>query len=224
MDAQQLASYIDHTMLKAVATNDEIKILCDEAIKYEFATVCVNPCRVALAAELLKDAKSGVTTVIGFPLGAGTSKVKAFEAVDAIKNGADEIDMVINVGLLKSGDLDSVRDDIKTVKEACGNNILKVILETCLLTDDEIVTACNLCKEAGADFVKTSTGFSTGGATPEAVSLMRKTVGPDMGVKASGNVRTTEDAEKIIEVGASRIGASSGIAIVTGSAGDGSGY
>ena len=191
-------SYIDHTLLKADANEEQIYALIDEAKKYQFASVCVNPTWVKTAAELLKDSSVNVCTVIGFPLGASTSAVKAFEAKDAIANGADEIDMVINIGALKSRNLKLVEDDIKAVVEASGRRLVKVIIETCLLTDEEKVQACQLAKLAGADFVKTSTGFSTGGATIEDIELMRETVGPTMGVKASGGARTLEAAQAFI--------------------------
>ena len=207
---------IDHTLLKADATRDQIEKLCAEAKKYVFASVCVNPTWVKYSAELLAGTEVKVCTVIGFPLGASTSAVKAFETKDAIANGATEIDMVINIGALKNGEYDVVRDDIKAVVDAANGTLVKVIIETCLLTDEEKVKACELSVEAGADFVKTSTGFSTGGATAEDIALMRKTVGPDLGVKASGGVRNLEDMKKMIENGATRIGASSGVAIMEG--------
>ena len=216
MKSERLAEYIDHTLLKQTATPDQIIKLCAEAKEHHFKTVCVNPDWVPLAARELKKSGVGITTVIGFPLGVNTPETKAFEAKEALANGATEIDMVINLGRLRGGDIKSVREDIQTVKKACGQRILKVILETCLLSDQEIVAACQLVMEAGADFVKTSTGFSSGGATSHAVGLMRKTVGHNFGVKASGDVRSREDAEAIIKAGANRIGTSSGIAIVTG--------
>ncbi len=209
-------SYIDHTLLKADANKEQILFLIDEAKKYEFAGVCVNPTWVKTAAEFLKDSAVKVCTVIGFPLGASTSAVKAFEAKDAIANGADEIDMVINIGALKSRNLKLVEDDIKAVVEASGSKLVKVIIETCLLTDEEKVEACQLAKLVGADFVKTSTGFSTGGATVENIELMREAVGPTMGVKASGGARTLEAAQDFIKAGATRIGTSSGVAIMKG--------
>ncbi|MEK5643650.1 deoxyribose-phosphate aldolase [Paenibacillus rhizosphaerae] len=212
-----LAGMIDHTLLKADATRAEISKLIDEAKKYEFASVCVNPTWVKFAAEQLKDSKVKVCTVIGFPLGATTSAVKAFEAKDAIAGGATEVDMVINIGALKDGEDDFVEADIKAVVDAAaGKALVKVIIETCLLTDEEKERASRLAVKAGADFVKTSTGFSTGGATPEDVRLMRQTVGPNIGVKASGGVRSLEDMNKMIEAGASRIGASSGVKIMEG--------
>ena len=209
-------SYIDHTLLKADANKEQILALIDEAKKYEFASVCVNPTWVKTAAELLKDSSVKVCTVIGFPLGATTSAVKAFEAKDAIANGADEVDMVINIGWVKDGRYDLVEEEIRCIKAACGDKILKVIIETCLLTDEEKGEACQLAKLAGADFVKTSTGFSTGGATIEDIELMRETVGPTMGVKASGGARTLEAAQAFIKAGATRIGTSSGVAIMKG--------
>lgn len=214
---KSIASYIDHTLLKQDATKSQIEVLCQEAAKYEFASICVNPTWVSFAAEQLKDSPVKVCTVIGFPLGASTSDTKAFETKDAIAKGATEIDMVLNVGALKSGLTEDVKQDIAAVVEAAkGKAIVKVILETCLLTKDEIVLASQLSKDAGADFVKTSTGFSTGGATPEDVALMFKTVGADLEVKASGGVRSVEDFNKMVEAGATRIGASSGVAIMQG--------
>ncbi len=213
---QNYAAMIDHTLLKADATRPQIEKICEEAKKYVFASVCVNPTWVKYSAELLAGTDVKVCTVIGFPLGASTSAVKAFETKDAIANGAGEIDMVINIGALKNGEYDVVRDDIKAVVEAANGTLVKVIIETCLLTDEEKVKACELSVEAGADFVKTSTGFSTGGATAEDIALMRKTVGPDLGVKASGGVRNLEDMQKMIDNGATRIGASSGVAIMEG--------
>lgn len=217
----KLNKYIDHTILKPETTQEQVEKILSEAKEYDFASVCVNPTWVSLAAESLKDTDVKVCTVIGFPLGANTSAVKAFETKDAIANGADEIDMVINIGALKAGNDALVLDDIKAVVDASGDKLVKVIIETCLLTDDEKVRACQLSKEAGADYVKTSTGFSTGGATVADVALMRKTVGPDMGVKASGGARSYEDAIAFIEAGASRIGASSGVAIMNGAQADG---
>ncbi|MCJ8012410.1 deoxyribose-phosphate aldolase [Paenibacillus sp. KQZ6P-2] len=212
-----LASMIDHTLLRADATQSEIAKLTEEAKKYEFASVCVNPAWVKFAAEQLNGTKVKVCTVIGFPLGASTSAVKAFEVKDAIENGATEVDMVINIGALKDKQDDVVEKDIKAVVDAAaGKALVKVIIETCLLTDEEKERACRFSVQAGADFVKTSTGFSTGGATPEDVRLMRQTVGPNVGVKASGGVRSLEDMNKMIEAGATRIGASSGVKIMEG--------
>lgn len=215
-----IASYIDHTMLAPQATVSQIRKLCEEAVKYHFASVCVNSCHVALCAELLKGTDVNVCTVVGFPLGAMSTKAKAFEAECAVADGAVEIDMVINVGALKDENWTFVEDDIRAVKKACGGKLLKVILETCLLTDDEIIRACQLSEAAGADYVKTSTGFSKGGATAEAVSLMRKTVGDRLGVKASGGIRDRESALKMIEAGASRLGCSAGVKIMEGEVSD----
>ncbi|HEM3577083.1 TPA: deoxyribose-phosphate aldolase [Streptococcus suis] len=217
----KLNKYIDHTILKPETSKEQVAQILAEAKEYDFASVCVNPTWVAYAAQELKDSDVKVCTVIGFPLGANTPALKAFETKDAIENGADEIDMVINIGALKSKNYDLVLEDIKAVVTASGDKLVKVIIETCLLTDEEKVKACELSKEAGADFVKTSTGFSTGGATVEDVALMRKTVGPDMGVKASGGARSYEDAIAFIEAGATRIGASSGVAIMKGEKADG---
>lgn len=205
---------IDHTVLKADATKAMVAKIIDEAKEYNFASVCVNPTWVAYCAQALADSDVKVCTVIGFPLGANTSAVKAFETKDAIANGADEIDMVINIGALKDGNTDLVFNDIKAVVDAAAGKCVKVIIETCLLTDEEIVTVCKLAKEVQATFVKTSTGFSTGGATPEAVSLMKQTVGDDLEVKASGGVRTIEDMEKVVAAGATRIGTSAGCKLV----------
>lgn len=217
MNNNELSKFIDHTVLKAETSEKAVEKVCKEALEYKFASVCINPCNVKLASKLLEGSEVKVCTVIGFPLGANTSKVKAFETEDAIANGAHEVDMVINIGKLKDKDYDYVREDIKAVVNAAkGKALTKVIIETCLLTDEEKVKACELAKEAGADFVKTSTGFSTGGATPADIKLMRETVGPDMGVKASGGVRNIDDAEAVIKNGATRIGASSSIDIVEG--------
>ena len=217
MNTTNYAAYIDHTLLKADATKDQVVTLCEEAKQYSFASVCVNPTWVETAAGLLKGSDVKVCTVIGFPLGASTSDVKAFETTDAIQKGAQEIDMVINIGALKSGDDAQVRQDIEAVVEAAkGKAIVKVIIETSLLTDNEKRKACELSVAAGADFVKTSTGFSTGGATAENVKLMRGVVGPEMGVKASGGVRSFEDMKQMIDAGATRIGASSGGQIMNG--------
>ena len=216
--SQNITGIIDHTLLKADATEEQITVLAQEAKEYSFASVCVNPTWVKKAAELLKDAPEvKVCTVIGFPLGATTSAVKAFETTNAIENGADEVDMVINIGALKDKNYDLVQSDIQAVVDAAkGKALVKVIIETALLTDEEKATVSELAVKAGADFVKTSTGFSTGGATVEDVALMRKTVGPDVGVKASGGVRGLEDAKAMIEAGATRIGASSGVSIAKG--------
>lgn len=208
-----LASYIDHTLLKPIATKADILKLCEEAKQYHFASVCVNPCWVSLCAEVLKGTDVNVCTVIGFPLGANTSEIKAEEAALAIKQGANEVDMVINIGALKEGDTDRVYQDILAVRKASEGKILKVIIETSYLTDEEKKTVCKLAAKAGADFVKTSTGFSNAGATAEDVKLMKEASG--IKVKASGGVRTKEDALKMIEAGASRLGASAGIKIIS---------
>ncbi len=211
----ELARYIDHTLLKPEASESDIKRICDEAKEYHFASVCVNPSWIELVAKELSG--SGVTPccVIAFPFGTHTPEVKAFETAQAVEQGAGEVDMVINVGAVKSQDWALVERDIEAVVKAAGEKAaVKVILETCLLTDEEKVRACEISKQAGAAFVKTSTGYSTGGATVHDVALMRKTVGPDMGVKASGGVRTYEDAVALIEAGASRLGASAGKRII----------
>lgn len=213
----KLERFIDHTLLKPDTTVEDIKKICEEAKEYNFFSVCINPSYVKLSKELLDGSDTKVCTVIGFPLGATTSEVKSFETKDAINNGADEVDMVINIGALKSGDYDLVKEDIQAVVDAAdGQALVKVIIESALLTSDEIMTASKLSKEAGADFVKTSTGFNGGGATEEAVALMRMTVGEDLGVKASGGIRSREDALKMIEKGATRLGASSGVKIIQG--------
>ena len=217
----KLNKYIDHTLLKPDASQEQIETLIEEAKKYDFASVCVNPTWVNFAAQALKATYVKVCTVIGFPLGANTPELKAFETSDAIQNGANEVDMVINIGALKSRNFDLVERDIRAVVESAKGTLVKVIIETCLLTDDEKVKACQIAQKAGADFVKTSTGFSTGGATVEDVALMRKTVGPDMGVKASGGARSYEDALAFIKAGATRIGASSGVAIMEGDVANG---
>lgn len=217
MNSKELARMIDHTILKANATEAEVRTLCEEALKYNFASVCINPSRVSLASEILKGSEVKVCTVIGFPLGATSINSKALETIEAINDGATEVDMVINIGKLKDKDYDYVKKDIEAVVNASkGRALTKVIIETCLLTDEEKVKACQLAKEAGADFVKTSTGFSTGGATPEDIKLMRETVGPELGVKASGGVRSYDDAIAVIKNGANRIGASASIAICEG--------
>ena len=211
---EQLASYIDHTLLKPDASLPEIKKICEEAKTYHFASVCVNSYWIPTVAAELAGTDIAPCSVIGFPLGAGLSSSKAAEAKDAIAAGAKEIDMVINVGAIKSGDWDGVKKDIEAVNAVKGGAKLKVIIETCLLTDEEKVKACQASMEAGADFVKTSTGFSTGGATAHDVALMRQTVGDGLGVKASGGIRTLEDALTMIEAGASRLGASAGVKII----------
>lgn len=206
--------YFDHTILKAGATEAQVAKICEEALANDFASVCVNQYYTKLVAEKLKGSDVDVCTVVGFPLGMSDTRVKAFETKAAIEDGATEIDMVINVGALKDGKYDYVLNDIRTLKKVCGDVVLKVIIETCLLTDEEKVKACELAKEAGADFVKTSTGFSTGGAKAEDVALMRKTVGDAMGVKASGGIHTAEEAQAMIDAGASRLGTSATLAII----------
>ena len=211
-----LAHMIDHTVLKPDATQDQIAQLCYEARKHQFASVCVNPAHVKLCAQLLKDSGVPVCVVVGFPLGATSTETKVFETQQAVRDGAGEVDMVINVGALKSRDYELVEHDIASIARAChaGNAILKVIIEAALLTDEEKVVACQLAKVAQADFVKTSTGFGPGGATVEDIALMRRVVGPTMGVKAAGGIRTYDDAQKMIAAGASRIGASASVKII----------
>ena len=215
MRKQEVASIIDHTILKAAATRQDVERLCNEAKEYKFASVCVNPVQVPLAARLLAGSGVDVCTVVGFPLGATSSRIKAAEATWTVENGATEVDMVIDVGAAKEGRFEDVKSDIAAVVAASKPAIVKVILEVCYLTDEEIVACCKASVEAGAHFVKTSTGFGDGGATVEAVALMRKTVGPDIGVKAAGGIRTAKDALAMIEAGASRLGCSAGIAIMS---------
>ncbi|MFR9070445.1 MAG: deoxyribose-phosphate aldolase [Paraclostridium sp.] len=220
-----IAKMIDHTILKAFATKEDVKVLCKEAKEYNFFSVCINPANIELAKKELEGSDVKVCTVIGFPLGANTSEVKAFETKDAIKKGADEVDMVINIGALKDKNYEYVLNDIKAVVDAADKKALvKVIIETCYLTDEEKKIACELSVKAGADFVKTSTGFGTGGSTPEDIKLMREVVGPNIGVKASGGVRNQEDAKAVIEAGCSRIGASASVAITKGEDSQTSGY
>lgn len=219
-----LNKYIDHTVLKADTTQEKVQQIIDEAIQYDFMSVCINPTWVAYAAQKLANTDVKVCTVIGFPLGANTSLVKSFEAGQAVKDGADEVDMVINIGAAKSGDWDLVTSDIAAVVSAANGVTTKVIIETSLLTDEEKVQACQAAVKAGADFVKTSTGFSTAGATIDDIKLMRKTVGPDMGVKASGGVRSIEDANAMIAAGATRLGTSNGVDIMKGNIADAGGY
>ena len=211
-----LNKYIDHTILKATASSTDVQKLCEEAIEHEFYSVCVNGCYVADAKHLLQGTDVKVAAVVGFPLGAMTTAAKVFEAKEAIENGAGEIDMVINIAKLKDGEFEFVENEIRQIKEAIGDNVLKVIIETCYLTDEEKVKACELSLAAQADFVKTSTGFGTAGATFEDVILMKKMVGDNAGVKASGGVKSYETAEKYIELGATRLGTSSGIDIIKG--------
>lgn len=205
---------IDHTLLKAFATTDEIQKLCNEALEFDFASVCVNPANVKVASELLKGSDVLVCTVIGFPLGANTIETKVFETIDAVKNGAQEIDMVINVGKAKEHDYKYIEEEIKAVVNAANGNLVKVIIETCYLTSDEMANVCIAATNAKANFVKTSTGFGTSGAKAEDVALMKANISKDMQVKASGGVRTLEDLEKMVAAGATRIGASSGAAII----------
>ena len=211
-----LNKYFDHTLLKPEATNEQIDALCKEARQYDFYSVCVNTCYVSRCYDALRDTDVKVAAVVGFPLGACTTQSKVFETKEAFMDGASEVDMVLNVGKFRSGDNDYIRDDIRAVAEAAHSfgGIVKVILETCLLSDEEIVEACKLSMEAGADFVKTSTGFSTGGATAEDVALMKKTVGDHLQVKASGGIRDYDQCMKMIEAGADRIGASASVKIM----------
>jgi len=217
---------IDHTLLKAEASKDDIKKLCEEAEKYGFASVCVNPSYVSLCYGLLKNTDVKVCTVIGFPLGATTTNTKVFEAKEAIENGATELDMVINNGAVKSGDWNYVKSDIESINRAVTEKgaLLKVIIETSLLSDDEKVKICEICKEIDVGFVKTSTGFGTAGATAHDVSLMRKVVGDKIGVKASGGIRDASSAKEMVKAGANRLGTSAGVAIVTGGATNSAGY
>lgn len=208
------SKYFDHTILRADATEEEIVNLCNEAKEYNFASVCVNPSHIETCFNLLENTDVDVCTVVGFPLGAMTTEAKMFETEQAVKNGAKEVDMVINIGKLKDKDYSYVRNEIKLLKKICGKNILKVIIEACLLTEEEKIKACELSKEAGADFVKTSTGMSKGGATKEDVQLMRKVVGEEMGVKAAGGIRDIETARIMIDAGANRVGCSSTVNIM----------
>ncbi|MBF8807177.1 MAG: deoxyribose-phosphate aldolase [Enterococcus lacertideformus] len=218
----ELNRMIDHTILKADASQDDVMRIIEEAKKYHFYYVCINPAWVALAKEQLKGEPVAVCTVIGFPLGANTSETKAFETANAIENGADEVDMVINIGEMKSKQYEKVQKDIEAVVEAAKDRVLvKVIIETALLSQDEMIKACELAKAAGADFVKTSTGFSTGGAKVEDVCLMRETVGPEMGVKASGGIHNEADDQAMVAAGATRIGTSAGVSIMSGTTGEG---
>jgi len=220
-----IASYIDHTILKPDTTKEMVKKICEEAKEYKFASVCVNPYYVKYVSELLQGTEVKVTSVIGFPFGSNTKETKAFEATDAINNGANELDMVINIGALKDKDYIIVKEDIKAVVDAAnGKAIVKVIIESSLLTDEEKIKVCQLAKESGADYVKTSTGFSTGGATVEDIRLMRETVGPKIGVKASGGIRDLNKAKEMIEAGATRIGASSSVDIVNATKTESSDY
>lgn len=214
MKKEELARMIDHTILKPEATKEQVELICREALDKHFASVCINPVNVQIVADILKGSDVKVCTVIGFPLGANSTEVKVFEAREAVKNGAEEIDMVINIGKLKDKNYDFVRSDIKAVvDEAKGKALTKVIIETCLLSDQEKIMACKMAKEAGADFVKTSTGFSKAGAKEEDIILMKSIVGDTMGIKASGGIRTYEDAVKMVKAGATRLGCSSSIEI-----------
>lgn len=219
---ETLAHFIDHTLLKPTATDEQVAEICRQARTYQFASVCINPAYIPLTAKMLAGSGVKVCTVIGFPLGSTSTETKAFETRDAVAKGADEIDMVIHIGKLKSGDFEYVCNDIRAVVQSAQGRVVKVIIETSLLTDDEKVAACILAKAAGAQFVKTSTGFGGGGATPEDIALMRRIVGKELGVKASGGVKDCESAEKLIAAGASRLGASASVEIVEGKAGKGS--
>ncbi|TDQ57588.1 deoxyribose-phosphate aldolase [Mesocricetibacter intestinalis] len=216
MESKDIAKFIDHTALTAEKTEQDIIQLCEEAKQHHFFSVCINPCHIPLAQRQLQGSDVKICTVIGFPLGANMTAVKVFETEQAIAAGAGEVDMVINVGWIKSGRWEAVKADIQAVLNAAAGATLKVILETCLLTKEEIVKACEICRELKVGFVKTSTGFNKGGATVEDIALMRRSVGPDIGVKASGGVRDTASALAMIEAGANRIGASAGIAIING--------
>lgn len=216
MDKNRIASYIDHTLLAPTATKDAIKSLCEEAVTYHFASVCVHGSYTSMCAKLLEGSNVKVCTVVGFPLGSSSSESKAFEAEQAIRDGSDEIDMVLNIGRLLSGDNEYVLHDIKRVKEACKERVLKVIIETALLNEEQKRVASEIVKESGADYIKTSTGFSHGGATVEDVELMKSIVGEKIGVKAAGGIRSYQKALQMIEAGASRLGTSSGVAIING--------
>lgn len=211
---EKIAEIIDHTNLKADTRVEDVKKLCDEAKNYGFASVCVNPANVELCADILKDSDVNVCTVISFPLGANTSKIKFFETKDAIQHGADEIDMVMNIGALKSGHDDAVKTDVEGVITAADSNTVKVIIETALLTEEEKITACEIVKDAGADFIKTSTGFGHSGATVDDIVIIRKTVGPQMGIKASGGIKNIKTTFDMVKAGATRIGTSSGVKIM----------
>ena len=216
MNKEEIAKKIDHTILGAEVSREAVREKCKEAKEYNFASVCANPDQVALMSEELNDSEAKVCTVIGFPLGVNLTETKIAEAKAALRQGADELDMVMKVGALKEGNYELVEKDIKGVVKASKDKLVKVIIETCYLTDEEIVKACKIAKKAGADFVKTSTGFGTGGAKVEDIALMRKTVGKEMGVKASGGIHSLEEARAMIDAGATRIGASSGVQIIEG--------
>ena len=207
MDLRKLCSMVDHTLLKQTATWDQIKALCDEAMEFGTASVCIPPCYVKQAHDYV-EGKLTICTVVGFPNGNMTTNAKEFETLEALANGAEEIDMVINIGMLRAGNTDYVANEIRRLKEACGRRILKVIIETCLLTEEEKKTMCRIVTECGADFIKTSTGFSTGGATPEDIKLFAENVGPNVRIKAAGGIATLEDAENFVKLGATRLGTS----------------
>ena len=207
MDLRKLCSMVDHTLLKQTATWDQIKALCDEAMEFGTASVCIPPCYVKQAHDYVQG-KLTICTVVGFPNGNMTTNAKEFETLEALANGAEEIDMVINIGMLRAGNTDYVANEIRRLKEACGRRILKVIIETCLLTEEEKKTMCSIVTECGADFIKTSTGFSTGGATPEDIKLFAENVGPNVRIKAAGGIATLEDAENFVKLGATRLGTS----------------
>lgn len=207
MDLRKLCSMVDHTLLKQTATWDQIKALCDEAMEFGTASVCIPPCYVKQAHDYVQG-KLTICTVVGFPNGNMTTNAKEFETLEALANGAEEIDMVINIGMLRAGNTDYVANEIRRLKEACGGRILKVIIETCLLTEEEKKTMCRIVTECGADFIKTSTGFSTGGATPEDIKLFAENVGPNVRIKAAGGIATLEDAENFVKLGATRLGTS----------------
>ena len=207
MDLRKLCSMVDHTLLKQTATWDQIKALCDEAMEFGTASVCIPPCYVKQAHDYVQG-KLTICTVVGFPNGNMTTNAKEFETLEALANGAEEIDMVINIGMLRAGNTDYVANEIRRLKEACGRRILKVIIETCLLTEDEKKTMCRIVTDCGADFIKTSTGFSTGGATPEDIKLFAENVGPNVRIKAAGGIATLEDAENFVKLGATRLGTS----------------
>ena len=207
MDLRKLCSMVDHTLLKQTATWDQIKALCDEAMEFGTASVCIPPCYVKQAHDYVQG-KLTICTVVGFPNGNMTTNAKEFETLEALANGAEEIDMVINIGMLRAGNTDYVANEIRRLKEACGRRILKVIIETCLLTEEEKKTMCRIVTECGADFIKTSTGFSTGGATPEDIKLFAENVGPNVRIKAAGGIATLEDAENFVKLGATRLGTS----------------
>lgn len=207
MDLRKLCSMVDHTLLKQTATWDQIKALCDEAMEFGTASVCIPPCYVKQAHDYVQG-KLTICTVVGFPNGNMTTNAKEFETLEALANGAEEIDMVINIGMLRAGNIDYVANEIRRLKEACGRRILKVIIETCLLTEEEKKTMCRIVTDCGADFIKTSTGFSTGGATPEDIKLFAENVGPNVRIKAAGGIATLEDAENFVKLGATRLGTS----------------